>query len=170
MDTLIQTGQPAPGFSLPDLWGSPHHLDETRGRVLVLNFWSAECPWVERADREITARLPGWGHGVQYWAIASNSSEPIELLRDVARKRILPVVLHDARHTVADLYHAQITPHFFVFDKSGILRYQGALDDVTFRQREPTRFYLHEAVLELLADRLPDPAETPAYGCTIVRH
>ena len=75
-----------------------------------------------------------------------------------------------ARQQVADLFGAQTTPHFFVLDQQGVLRYRGALDDVTFRQREPKNYYLHEAVQALLAGRLPEPAETPAYGCTIVRH
>jgi hypothetical protein len=50
-----------------------------------------------------------------------------------------------------------------------MLRYQGAVDNITFRKREATHFFLQEAVEALLAGRLPQPAETPAYGCTIVR-
>lgn len=170
MDTLIQTGQPAPGFSLPDLQGSLHHLEEARGRILVLNFWSAECPWAERADRDVTRLSSAWGEGVLLWTIASNSNEPTELLQRVSESRGLKPVLHDARQQVAALFGAQTTPHFFVLDPQGVLSYQGALDDVTFRQREPKHFYLHEAVQALLAGRLPEPAETPAYGCAIVRH
>jgi hypothetical protein len=54
-------------------------------------------------------------------------------------------------------------------DRMGILRYRGAVDDVTFRRRTATRFYLEEAVEALLAGRLPDLSETLAYGCAIVR-
>jgi len=170
MDTLKQIGQPAPGFRLPDLQGGPHHLEEARGKILVLNFWSAECPWAERADKDIARLLGFWGEGVLLWTIASNSNEPVELLLHVSESRGLKPVLHDARQQVADLFGAQTTPHFFVLDQQGVIRYQGALDDVTFRQREPKRFYLHEAVQALLEGRLPEPAETPAYGCAIVRH
>jgi hypothetical protein len=56
-----------------------------------------------------------------------------------------------------------------VVDKEGILRYRGAVDDVKFRQRQATRFFLEEAIEALLDGRLPQLAETPAYGCTIVR-
>lgn len=169
MDTLIPTGRPAPAFSLPDLAGRLHHLEEARGSILVINFWSAECPWAERADREILAHLPAWGGRLQYWAVASNANEPAALLRRVAETRTLPLVLRDDRHTVADLYHAQTTPHFFVVDRSGFLRYQGGYDDVTFRKRIAEEFYLPNAVEALLAGKIPDPAETPAYGCTIIR-
>jgi hypothetical protein len=57
-----------------------------------------------------------------------------------------------------------------VIDQAGLLRYQGAVDDVTFRQRTPTRYYLREAVEALLAGRQPQPQETPPYGCTVVRY
>jgi hypothetical protein len=40
---------------------------------------------------------------------------------------------------------------------------------VTFRRRQATRFYLREAVEALFEGRLPEPAETTAYGCAIVR-
>jgi hypothetical protein len=68
-----------------------------------------------------------------------------------------------------DAYEAQTTPHLFVVDASGILRYRGAFDDVTFRQRTPTKFYLRDAVSAVLENRLPDPAETAPFGCAIVR-
>jgi hypothetical protein len=79
-------------------------------------------------------------------------------------------VLRDQEHIVADSYGAQTTPHFFVIDRDGVLRYMGALDDTTFRKREPEKPYLAEAVRAVLAGKLPDPRETPGYGCTIVRH
>jgi hypothetical protein len=61
------------------------------------------------------------------------------------------------------------TPHTFIVDREGILRYRGAVDDVTFRQRKAMRFFLEEAVEALLDGHLPEVAETPAYGCAIVR-
>jgi hypothetical protein len=79
------------------------------------------------------------------------------------------MVLIDAEHVVADLYEAQTTPHVFVLDREGILRYRGAVDDVSFRLRKARRFFLEEAVGALLEGRLPELAEMPAYGCTIIR-
>ena len=79
------------------------------------------------------------------------------------------MVLIDANHAVADLYEAVTTPHIFIIDREGILRYRGAVDDVTFRQRKSTRIYLDEAVESLLNGQRPTLTETPAYGCTIVR-
>jgi len=170
MDSLIASHQPAPDFTLLDLQGRPHRLSAQRGVITILNFWSAECPWSERADHLLAEWLGAWGERTARWTIASNANEPVEMLAQAAAERGLGILLHDARQEVADLYRAQTTPHVFVIDEQGILRYQGAVDDVTFRQRTPTRYYLHDAVEALLAGRLPDPAEAPAYGCTVVRY
>jgi len=102
-------------------------------------------------------------------SIAPNRSESIQMIEEAATTRRIPRVLIDAEHVVADLYKAQATPHAFVVDRDGILRYRGAVDDVTFRQRKATRFFLEEAVEALLDGRLPELTEMPAYGCTIVR-
>jgi peroxiredoxin len=165
----MEPGKFAPDFTLPDLEGTPHALSSYRGRVVVVNFWSAECPWAERADAQLTQWLAGWGDRVVLLTVASNVNETLELIAGAARQRGLAPVLLDSGCRVADAWGAQTTPHVFVVDESGILRYQGAVDDVTFRQREPKRFYLREAVDALLRGRLPEVASTPAYGCTIVR-
>jgi hypothetical protein len=102
-------------------------------------------------------------------SIASNRSENAEALKTAADARRLPTVLVDAQCFVADLFNAQTTPHVFVVDRAGVLRYRGSVDDVTFRQRTPTRFFLDEAVESLLEGNLPALTESPAYGCTIVR-
>lgn len=37
-------GKPAPRFSLADLGGAVHRLEELSGRPVVLNFWATYCP------------------------------------------------------------------------------------------------------------------------------
>jgi peroxiredoxin len=169
MDTMIATGRPAPDFNLAGLDGRVYSLSKARGRIALVNFWSAECPQSARADRELLAYLEEWGERVLWLSVAANANEPPDLLRRVAVERGLPNLLRDADQQVADLYGAVTTPHFFVIDVDGLLRYQGALDDVAFRQRTPTRLYLRQAVEALLAGKRPDPDQTPVFGCTIVR-
>jgi hypothetical protein len=110
-----------------------------------------------------------WQDDVNMLSIASNRNETPEAVRTAAKARHLPTVLMDAQCLVADLYEAQTTPHVYVIDRAGILRYRGAVDDVTFRNRTAARFFLNEAVESLLEGRLPAVSESPAYGCTIVR-
>ena len=165
----MELNQPAPDFELPDLQGKIHKLSDDRGRIVIINFWSAECPHSERTDRLMLDSLVQWGEEVTLLSIASNRSEPAQMLEEAAKTRRLPILLVDANQAAADLYEAAATPHVFVIDRQGILRYRGAVDDVRFRQLKPARFYLEEAVEALLEGRNPPVQETLAFGCAIVR-
>ncbi|MEK6751743.1 MAG: redoxin domain-containing protein [Chloroflexota bacterium] len=166
---MIKTNHPVPDFELPDLHGNLHRLSDYRGRIVIVNFWSCECPHSERTDKAIMSMFVQWRDDVSMLTIASNRNETAEAVKNAAEARRLPTVLHDANCQVADLFEAQTTPHVFVIDRDGILRYRGSVDDVTFRNRIPTRFFLDLAVESLLEGHLPELTESPAYGCTIVR-
>ena len=161
--------QPVADFSLPDQSGQVHSLSDYHGKIVIVNFWSAECPWSERADKSLVTlcnRFPGQ---VVLLPIASNANESDEMVNEAIRQRGISLVLRDAGCGLADLWQALTTPHTFVIDQSGILRYRGAVDDVTFRNRTPAQFYIEEALKALMNDYLPDVQETPPYGCAIVR-
>jgi peroxiredoxin len=166
---MTELNQPVPDFELPALDSRLYRLSDYHGKIVIVNFWSCECPQSEQTDRAIMAMSVQWRDDVVMLSIASNKNETVEAVKAVAETRQLPVVLLDENCRVADQFEAQTTPHVFVIDREGILRYHGAVDDVTFRQRLPTRFFLDEAVESLLAGRLPTLTESPAYGCAIVR-
>ena len=102
-------------------------------------------------------------------SVAANRSESLQRVAEAAKARRIPMVLVDAQQVVADLFEAVTTPHGFIVDREGILRYRGAVDNMTFRHREATQFFLQEAIEALLNGRLPELSETSAYGCAIVR-
>jgi len=164
---MIRVGDPAPDFELPDVDGRSHRLASQRGRLTVLNIWSAVCPWTERTDASVieAARLSG----ADLWSIAVNADEAVDQVRRVAAERRLPLVLLDSDRRVADAYGAAATPHVFVVDAQGILRYQGAPDDARFRDPEPRHRYLDDALQALRRGESPDPTTTSAHGCAIVR-
>ncbi|MBV6395311.1 MAG: Thiol-disulfide oxidoreductase ResA [Anaerolineales bacterium] len=165
----MQLDRPAPDFALHDLAGRLHRLSDYRGRIVIVNFWSADCPHVARTDAWMLAALARWGAEVALLSIASNENESAAEVESAARGRGLFPVLLDAGHAAADRYQAQVTPQVSVVDREGILRYHGAVDNVNLRQRHATRFFLEEAVEALLAGRLPALRETPAFGCALVR-
>jgi peroxiredoxin len=165
----MQLNESAPEFELPDLQGNCHKLSDFRGKIVILNFWSAECPHSERTDRYLLTLREKWNEEVVLLSIASNRNESARMLAEAAASRRVPKVLVDSEHMVADLYEAVTTPHVFLIDRAGILRYRGAVDNITFRHREATKFYLQDAVEAVLHGDLPALHETPAYGCAIVR-
>ncbi|HET6847059.1 MAG TPA: redoxin domain-containing protein [Anaerolineales bacterium] len=166
----MKIGDAAPEFSLPDLTGRLHRLQDYRGRIVILNFWSCECPHAERTDLLLESWIASWGEDVVLLPIASNVNESTEALAAAASRRRLPVILVDQQHRVADLYEALTTPHVYLIDAQGLLRYSGAVDDVNFARRQPGRLFLQEAV-QALRDGTSQPAPpTQPYGCIIVRH
>ncbi len=172
MDAVATVGETAPAFNLEDLDGNQHSLEEAAGQVVALTFWSAECPWSRKADEYIAEQglEADWGSAVHHWRIASNVNEEVQALNNAADEREVEPVLIDPDHEVADMYGAKTTPHVFVIDAEGILRYAGALNDATWREPDPTRNYLAEAVEAARQGQSPEPAETPGRGCTIVRY
>lgn len=161
----------APDFSLPALRGGRGSLSDFRGQITVINFWSAECPWSRHADVVLVYRRLTWEpKGVRVVGIVSNVNEPeTEVLYEAENRGVHYPLLFDFEHKVADLYKAEATPHFFVLDRQGFVRYTGALDDATLEQRQPKIIYLDRAVSALLNNQTPNPAATVPYGCTIVR-
>jgi peroxiredoxin len=169
MDSVIQIGAKAPEFQLPDLSGNLVSLRDFKGSMVVLNFWSSECDWCERVDQELTIFLAQWRDRLTVLWIASNAHETQELVEKVAVERKIPIVLLDEQLKVANLYGVQTTPHFFVVDTQGSLAYQGAWDDITFRQRVATKRYVPQAIQAVMNNQYPDITHTQAYGCTLVR-
>ena len=165
----MQLNQPAPDFELPDLQGTRHTLSDYRGKIVIIDFWSAECPHSERTDQHLLKLLEGWEGEVVMLPVAANRNESRQLVEEAAKTRCLPRVLVDPQQVLTNLYEAMTTPHVFVVDREGILRYRDAVDNLTFRQRTATRFFLQDAVEALLKGQLPELTETPAYGCAIVR-
>ncbi len=162
----------APEVSLPLAGGGRVNVADWRGNVVVLTFWSAECPWSRRADLLLVYRAAAWEtQGVRVLGVAANANETENsiLLEKEARQVRYPIAL-DWGGKVAAAFCAEVTPHFFVFDRKGLVRYVGALDDATFKRPRPKKMYLDQAVTALLNNQTPDPAFTLPHGSPIVRH
>jgi hypothetical protein len=166
---MVALGERLSEITLRDLNGTRVVLAAPNGRVRVIVFWSADCPVVRRGEARLAALREAWPLEVEVFYVASNADEPIAVLVRQAKARDVAPVLIDESARLADLLGATTTPQAFVVDGESRLRYRGAVDDSTMRRNEPTRHFLADAVTALLAGDSPDPAETPAYGCAIVR-
>jgi len=49
----MQINEQAPDFEISDLQGNKYTLMDYRGKIVIVNFWSCECPHSERADKQI---------------------------------------------------------------------------------------------------------------------
>src|SRR5574341_1179815 len=159
----LKSGMRAPTFTLKDaLSNAEVSLAALRGQIVVINFWSAECPWSRRYDQYFIERARTWGEaGIRLLFINSNHDEAIYEMQDLAEELgIETPILCDQGNRIADAYGAVTTPHIFAIDKNGLIVYQGAIDDQSFRQQEPTVNYLDAALDALRRGETPDPADT----------
>lgn len=170
-------GKPAPAFSLTDLNGKPHALADYKGKTVVLEWFNPQCPFVKFAHTEgplATMAKEEIAKGVVWLSI--NSGAPgkqghgAEANREgVATYGMENPVLLDEDGAVGRTYGAAKTPHVYIVDGEGTLRYRGALDNAPFgeTQGEDKVNYV-AAALKQLADGQPiATADTPPYGCTV---
>ena len=86
------------------------------------------------------------------------------------RKAHPTAVLLDPKGDIGREYEAQTTPHMFVIDKEGALRYMGAIDDqpTTDPATIPTaRNYVREAFNAVSKGTKVAETATDPYGCSV---
>jgi thiol-disulfide isomerase/thioredoxin len=170
-------------LTLVDLDGKELKFKDLRGKVVLLHFWSIDCPFVKVADPKFEALSKRWKdqRDVVILAVNSNSTEigptrptqgpGYERIREHLKHRQLAFPVYaDHGNRLADLMGAQSTPHCFVLDKQGVLVYAGALDDDPKGELgERATALARDAVETTLAGKVPGAQETKPYGCTIKR-
>ena len=167
----LAPGDPAPDFTLTDLEGRSHRLEDLRGEVVVLEWTSHVCPAVARAEEGwilADTRAAAEADGVRWLQIDSSWFAPA-LADDVRawRARLgtdVPYLL-DSDGRVARLFGARVTPEIFVVDPAGTLAFVGAPyegDDEAGR-----RNLVLAAIEGLLEGEGVSIDEVPAVGCTI---
>jgi len=166
-------GEPAPDFTRTDATGEEHSLADYRGQVVVLEWTSTECPYVKRHYEEETFEetLDEFGGGeteVQWLAIDSSNFAKPEASKKWKKKYDVDYpFLMDPSGEVGKNYGAKTTPHMYVIDEEGTLRYNGAIDDDDSGEKDSPTNYVTKAVQALKNDEEVDPSKTEPYGCSV---
>lgn len=163
-------GQAAPGFVLKDENSVRHSLEQYRGKILVLEWTNPGCPFVQRHYKKGTMVETARAFvGKVVW-LAVNSShfgKPEETRRWREQHRIPFPTLQDPEGRAGRAYAARTTPQIFVIDGKGVLRYAGAIDNDPHEDEKRPVNYARAAIDALLAGKVPSPAETQPYGCSV---
>ena len=164
-------GQPAPDFALTDQAGVEHTLASLRGKIVVLEWINPQCPFVQRHYESGTmTRLDGELADDEVTWLAMDSSHFVEASdAETWRKEhelAYPILL-DADGKVGHAYNARTTPHMFVIDGEGVLRYSGAIDDDPRGRNDSPTNYVSQAVQALRSGNLVPTSQTEPYGCSV---
>ncbi len=167
-----EVGKPAPAFTLKDESGKEHSLARYKGKIVVLEWTNPGCPFVRRHYQAGTMQktLAGFDAKKVVWlAVDSTSSNTPEKSSDWKKLKGFDYpVLQDASGTVGRAYGAKTTPHMYVIDEEGVVRYAGAIDDDPRGSRKEGVTNHVKAAVDALLSGQPVPASTTQpYGCSV---
>jgi peroxiredoxin len=172
-------GADAPDFSLKDTEGKVHKLSEHKDKLVVLEWFNPECPFVRRSHTvgSLVDTAKRYTQKGVVW-LAVNSSAPGKQGSGVERNRAArkeynldhPILI-DESGEVGRAYGATNTPHMFVISK-GKLVYRGAIDNSPDGEKGSPEGgklinYVDAAIEAVTAGRPVATAETRAYGCAV---
>ena len=174
-------GKPAPDFKAVAADGSTIELSKLRGKTVVLEWTNHDCPFVVKHYRsgnmqQTQAKAAEQG-AVWLQVISSEPGSQVHVSAEQAialnKDRNVSAVTHtllDEKGTVGKAYAAQVTPHMYIIDAEGVLRYRGGIDSIATARdadiKDATN-YVVEALDAIKAGTdVPNPVTRP-YGCTI---
>jgi thiol-disulfide isomerase/thioredoxin len=174
MGDELNVGAAAPKFSLVNAVDQKTvKFDPEAGKISVLVFTCNQCPYAKAFEPRIVEIAKEYqAKGIAFYAINPNDDSRYEIeslsnMRDrAASKGFVFPYLKDGNSYVARLYGARVTPHVFVVDGKGIVRYRGYIDD-SAKPDERTNSGLTSALDSLLANKEVATATTRAFGCSI---
>lgn len=180
IDAAVETGSPAPEFTLSDSTGTKHKLSDFKGKYVVLEWTNHQCPFVKKfyangdmqsLQEEMTEQGVVWlqvlssAEGKQGYLTASEA-ESLRTQQAVGSTALLL----DAEGVVGQKYGARTTPHMFLINPEGLLIYQGAIDNIKSTKSADiagATNYVKSAYECAVAGNPIDPATTVPYGCSV---
>lgn len=176
----VVINKPAPEFSVKSADGKTVKLSDYAGKTVILEWTNAECPFVKKHYN--SGNMQGLQkkytkEGVVWLSVVSSAkgkqghvdaaaAKKLSLSREAAPS----MVLLDEDGTVGKLYGAKTTPHMYIIDTKGVLRYMGAIDSVSSANPKDiatSTNYVDKAMGEMQKGKPVSEPVTKAYGCSV---
>ncbi len=173
-----EIGKPAPDFTLNDQSGKPVKLSDAKGKIVVLEWFNKDCPFVKKHygsnNMQDLQKKYGKKGVVWYSIISSKEGKQGHLTPEEAASELKGMgskaILLDPKGDVGRLYQAKTTPHMFVIGKKGELLYMGGIDDTPSADAADipkSKNYVAAALDETLAGKKVATASSRPYGCSV---
>lgn len=136
---VVQVGDEAPHFALRDLTGKVMSLSQSKGKVVLLNFWATWCgpcriemPAMEQLYRTFPRR------DFEILAVSTDAQGAAVTRLFQQRMGVTFPILHDSDFRIGLVYGARTLPITFMLDRQGIVRQKifGARDWASPEARE----------------------------------
>ncbi|HIA95965.1 MAG TPA: redoxin domain-containing protein [Gammaproteobacteria bacterium] len=178
----VTTDLSAPSFELLDSYGENVSLSDFKGNTVVLEWTNHDCPFVAKhyktGNMQSTQQLAN-EQGVVWLTIISSAPGtqgfvlPAKANQLTSSRSAKPNhVLFDPEGGVGKMYGAKTTPHMYVIDDQGVLRYQGAIDDaggIGFMNKNllEANNYVKNALTEIQGGQAVSTRVSKPYGCSV---
>jgi peroxiredoxin len=176
-----QLSEPAPDFSVVDTKGNMHSLSDYAGKTVVLEWTNHECPFVAKhygaGNMQDQQRAARGDHDVVWLSVISSKPgaqghvSPERADELTAERDAYPnAVLIDESGEMGHAYDARVTPHMYIIDADGILRYMGGIDSIPSADPDDipdATQYVMVALDEMAAGEAVSQTTTRPYGCTV---
>ncbi|GAA0368676.1 thioredoxin family protein [Bowmanella denitrificans] len=176
----VKADSQAPDFTLKNIQGEAVRLSNYQGKYVILEWTNHLCPYVQKhydSGNMQALQQKYTAEDVVWLSIISSapgkqghvSSEQAQSLSE-ERKASPSQVLFDENGAVGKLYGAKTTPHMYVIDPQGILRYAGAIDSIkSANPADITRAtnYVDAAMSALKSGQEVTEKMTVPYGCSV---
>jgi len=173
----VETGKAAPDFEFTDLQGKKRTLTDFRGKVVVLEWLSPACTYVNRHYRSgnmQSTQAVAAADGAVWLQVNSSAMGDLDPAKSrewqIKQGVVATAYIRDESGRLGRLYGAETTPHLYVIAKDGTLVYQGAIDDQPQASQAMTMSahnYVKAALGALKAGQPVEPGTTKAYGCGV---
>ena len=173
----------APNFKALDSYGNNIQLSDFIGSPVILEWTNHECPYVMRHYNENnmqSVQKMALDAGIVWLSIISSTPgdqghvSPNKANTLTSSRGASPAhVLLDESGEIGMLYGAKTTPHMYMIDANGILRYKGAIDDIGRGMQffdaslQQAKNYVSSQMSELIANQSLAISSTTAYGCSV---
>lgn len=173
---MLEIGQKGPDFSLPGVDDKTYALAGLLAdhQAVVVIFSCNHCPYVRAWEGRMNDIERDYrDKGVVVVAINSNDASRYpdddfpQMKARAQAEGFTFLYLRDESQEVAHAYGGTHTPHVFLLDGEGVLRYRGAIDDNYDDPDAVKQAYLRDALDAVLAGETPATVDTRAVGCTI---
>lgn len=168
-----ETVNKATQFTLTNYDGKTISLSDYKGKIVVLEWFNYECPFVkyhyEEANTMVELANKYKAKNVVWLAVNSTKHLTTERNKDFAESHKLDYpILDDRSGKVGRAYGAKTTPHMFIIDAKGNIAYNGAIDNSPLgRNKTGVINYVDKALAELTADKEVSTPKTKPYGCSV---